>query len=208
MNTKKCLIITDVQKDFCPGGSLAVERGDIIVPVINKILSTKKFDKIIATQDWHPQNHRSFASNNAGHKAFDIVKSSSGINVLWPDHCVQGTYGAQFHDALDQNPLNIILRKGSNPELDSYSTFLENDKTTPTGLTGYLREHGITTVYLCGIASDVCVFYSALDAIHFGFKTFVIEDAVAGVDLPLGNIERNNIILKNNGVIFINSRNI
>ena len=205
MEKRKCLIITDVQKDFCPGGNLAVENGITIIPIINKITSKKSFYKIIATQDWHPENHNSFASNNIGHNAFDIVKEKDGVDVLWPDHCIKGTEGAKFHDDLIINDVDLIIRKGIHVDIDSYSTFMENDKSTITGLSGYLHEHSITEVYLCGIATDVCVYYSAMDSIKFGFKTFVIDDAVAGVDLPAGNIQRTCKVMADNGITFINS---
>ena len=205
METRRALIVTDIQKDFCPGGSLAVKDGNIIVRIINNIIKQKDFYKIIATQDWHPQHHRSFASNYKKHEAFDIINTNDGIDVLWPDHCIAGTTGAEFHDDLITEDFDLIIRKGTNPNLDSYSTFTENDKKTTTGLSGYLKEHLITEVFLCGIATDVCVFYSALDAVKAGFKTFVILDATAGVDLPEGNIDKTKNIMAEEGVIFISA---
>jgi nicotinamidase/pyrazinamidase len=205
METRRALIVTDIQKDFCPGGSLAVKDGNIIVRIINNIIKQKDFYKIIATQDWHPQHHRSFASNYKKHEAFDIINTNDGIDVLWPDHCIAGTTGAEFHDDLITENFDLIIRKGTNPNLDSYSTFTENDKKTTTGLSGYLKEHLITEVFLCEIATDVCVFYSALDAVKAGFKTFVILDATAGVDLPEGNIDKTKNIMAEEGVIFISA---
>ncbi len=208
MNIKKALIITDVQKDFCPGGSLATNDGNRIVPIINKLQQTYRFDKIIATQDWHPEGHRSFASIYDNHTPFDIIKDKRGIDVLWPDHCVAGTNGAEFHDDLITTNVDLIIRKGHNKQLDSYSTFLENDKKTETGLSGYLKTLEINTIYLCGIASDVCVYYSALDALKYQFKTHVVKDATAGVDMPEGNIEKTETIMREKGVIFVNSENL
>jgi nicotinamidase/pyrazinamidase len=187
---KKALIITDIQNDFCPGGSLATKKGAEIIERINPLSRNGNFDLIVATQDWHPANHLSFASNQKNHKAYDIIDTDHGIDVLWPDHCIAGTKGAEFHPDLDLTQINMIIRKGSNPKLDSYSTFLENDENTPTGLTGYLKEHDISDVYLCGIATDVCVYNSAIDAMNFGFNTYVIEDACAAVDVPAGSLQK------------------
>jgi len=205
---KKVLIITDIQNDFCPGGSLAVENGDKIIPIINKLSHCGIFDKIVATQDWHPQNHLSFASNQDNHEAYDIIKSQSGDDVSWPDHCIMGTKGAEFHPDLEVDIVDLIIRKGMNPNLDSYSTFLENDENTPTGLTGYLKEHEITDVYLCGIATDVCVYNSALDSVNFGFNTYVVLDASSGVDLPPGNLDKAITHMKTLGINFLESKDL
>ena len=180
------LLIVDVQNDFCPGGALAVPEGDKVVPVINKL--TGKFDVVLNTQDWHPDGHHSFASSHEGKKPYDVIKVDYGDQVLWPDHCVQGSRGAEFHPDLNINTSQLIVRKGFRKPIDSYSAFFENDKTTPTGLGGYLRERGITTIYVTGLAADFCVKWTALDAIKEGFQVNVVKDAVRGIDLD-GSLE-------------------
>jgi nicotinamidase/pyrazinamidase len=180
-NDATCLIITDVQNDFCPGGALAVPDGDAVVPVINRLAG--RFIHIVLTQDWHPREHTSFASNHPGRGPFEQIDMPYGRQVLWPDHCVQGTPGAEFHENLDVPRAALIIRKGFHTAIDSYSTFFENDRTTPTGLAGYLRERGMTRVVLVGLATDFCVGYSALDAREHGFETEVVEDACRAIDL-------------------------
>ena len=175
------LLIVDVQNDFCTGGALAVPDGDKVVPVINKIIS--KFDIVLNTQDWHPDGHHSFASSHEGKNPFDVIKVDYGDQVLWPDHCVQGSKGADFHPDLNINASQLIVRKGFRKSIDSYSAFFENDKTTPTGLAGYLQERGITTLYVTGLAADFCVKWTVLDAMKEGFQVNVVEDAVRGIDL-------------------------
>ena len=179
------LLIVDLQNDFCPGGALAVKGGDRIVPVINRIQPF--FDRVAATQDWHPVDHVSFASSHSGKKPFEPV-SLSGGDMLWPDHCVQGTKGAAFHPRLDTRAVDIIIRKGRRKDLDSYSAFFENDRRTPTGLTFYLQGLGVDRVYLTGLATDYCIYFSAMDAVHLGFSVFLIEDAVRGIDAPPGSL--------------------
>ncbi len=174
------LIVVDVQNDFCPGGALAVARGDAIVPVINDL--SARFAHVLLTQDWHPRNHTSFAGNHRGGAPFDTVEMPYGPQTLWPDHCVQGTRGAEFHGHLDVARAELVIRKGFRSEIDSYSAFFENDRKTPTGLTGYLRERGLTRLFFAGIATDVCVAYSALDSQAQGFDTVVVEDACAAID--------------------------
>lgn len=171
----KTLIIIDVQNDFMPDGPLAVSHGDLIVPVINSI--QKNFDLVVATQDWHPQNHRSFASNNEGKEPFDQILLHNIQQILWPDHCVQGTAGAELHPDLDLIKIAAIFRKGMNPEIDSYSGFYDNNHKLSTGLAGYLKEKRVTEVYFCGLAADICVYYSILDSILEGFSAILIEDA-------------------------------
>jgi len=188
MIKESALIIVDVQNDFCPGGALEVKEGDKVVPVINKI--SNRFYKVIATQDWHPENHLSFASNHPGKKVQDIIDLNGIQQVLWPVHCVQGTKGADFHPELDLRPVDLIIRKGTNPQIDSYSAFFENDKKTSTGLEYYLKGLGIKKVFLTGLATDYCVFFSAMDSVKLGFETYVIIDATRGVDFPEGNIEK------------------
>lgn len=175
------LIVVDVQNDFCPGGALAVREGDAVVPVVNRI--ARLFSHVALTQDWHPPGHRSFASTHPPRQPFETVTMPYGEQTLWPDHCVQNTPGAAFHAALDIPHAELVIRKGYRREIDSYSAFFENDRTTPTGLAGYLRERGLSHVYLCGLATDFCVNYSAVDARRLGFSVTVIESACRGIDL-------------------------
>lgn len=177
----KALLIVDIQNDFCPGGKLAVQEGDQVVPLINKIAA--QFDMVIATQDWHPAGHSSFASTHPGKNPYDTITLDYGTQVLWPDHCMQGTYGGDFHPELKTEPIQLIIRKGFRKNIDSYSAFYENDQKTVTGLKGYLKNRGIDTLYICGLATDFCVKWSALDGIKEGFKVTVIEDASRGIDL-------------------------
>lgn len=175
------LLIVDVQNDFMPGGSLAVSGGDEILPVINRV--GQQFTHVALTQDWHPAGHASFASSHPGHAPFDTVALPYGPQTLWPDHCVQGTVGAAFHADLDVPHAELIIRKGYQPDVDSYSAFFAADRATPTGLAGYLRERGFTRVVLAGLATDFCVAWSALDARRLGFAVSVMEDACRGIDL-------------------------
>jgi nicotinamidase/pyrazinamidase len=175
------LIVVDVQNDFCPGGALAVPQGDEIIPIVNGLAA--RFRNVVLTQDWHPRDHSSFASAHPGTKPFDTISVSYGPQVLWPDHCVQDTPGAAFHPALRAPHAALVLRKGFRRAIDSYSAFYENDRKTPTGLTGYLRERGLTRLFLAGLAFDFCVRYSAEDARREGFDAFVIEDACRGIGL-------------------------
>lgn len=199
----RVLIIIDVQNDFCPGGALAVESGDEVVPIINSI--QHKFDRVIATQDWHPQNQISFASNHSGKKPFDEIELNGYRQTLWPDHCVQGTKGADFHPLLNLLKIDLILRKGTSAHVDSYSAFLENDKKTKTGIDGYLTSIAADEVYICGLATDFCVFYSAMDARTFGFNTCVVIDACRGIDLPKGNVARVLDEMRSRGIRIIES---
>ncbi|MGA1179695.1 MAG: bifunctional nicotinamidase/pyrazinamidase [Marivivens sp.] len=174
------LIVIDVQNDFCPGGALAVGGGDEIIAPINALMD--QFAVTVLTQDWHPKGHSSFASSHAGAAPFSTVQMPYGEQTLWPDHCIQGTEGAAFHPAL-RTDADLILRKGMNPAIDSYSAFFENDRTTPTGLEGYLRTRGITTLTLAGLATDFCVAYSAIDAARLGFAVTVRTDLCRAIDL-------------------------
>ncbi|MEH6406085.1 MAG: bifunctional nicotinamidase/pyrazinamidase [Leeuwenhoekiella sp.] len=176
----KALIIIDLQNDFIPGGSLAVPNGDEIVDVINKL--QHKFDLVIATQDWHPENHSSFAKNHDGAKEFEIIDLNGLNQVLWPVHCVQSTHGAKFHPDLEVTKIETIFRKGTNPALDSYSGFFDNAHLKSTGLQGYLKDKGVTEVYFCGLAAEFCVFYSIKDAVESGFSAYLIEDATRALD--------------------------
>jgi len=175
------ILVIDVQNDFCPGGALAVERGDEVVPEINRIL--RSYPVRVFTQDWHPLGHSSFASSHKGKAAFDTIQMPYGPQVLWPDHCVQGSDGADFHEDLHVEPADLILRKGFRPEIDSYSAFFENDQTTPTGLEGYLRTRGVNKITLAGLATDFCVAWSALDAARLGFEVRVKLAACRAIDL-------------------------
>lgn len=177
----EALIVVDVQNDFLPGGALAIPDSDFILPVVNALMM--RFHHVILTQDWHPQNHQSFASNHHGFSAYDTITVDYGPQTLWPDHCVQGSEGAALHGSLPVDKAEMIIRKGTNPEIDSYSAFFENDRKTPTGLRGYLKERGIKKLTFCGLATDFCVAYSALDAKNCGFDVSVALAACAGLDL-------------------------
>ncbi|WP_420327012.1 bifunctional nicotinamidase/pyrazinamidase [Mameliella sp.] len=175
------LIVIDVQNDFCPGGALAVERGDEIVQPINALMA--EFDAVVLTQDWHPAGHSSFASTHEGKAPFDMVEMPYGPQVLWPDHCIQGSPGANFHTELEVDRADLIIRKGFRPAIDSYSAFFENDHQTPTGLEGYLRTRGIDRLTMVGLATDFCVNFSAVDAAKLGFAVTVRQDLCRGIDL-------------------------
>ena len=175
------LIVVDVQNGFTPGGNLAVANADEIIPKINQL--AQKFEHIVLTQDWHPDQHISFADNHDNKVPFETIELPYGTQVLWPKHCVQGTHDAEFHPDLDVPTAQLIIRKGFHADIDSYSAFMEADRKTPTGLKGYLTEHQIDTVYIVGIATDFCVAWTALDAAQMGFKTYVIEDACKAIDL-------------------------
>lgn len=178
---KSALIIVDVQNDFCPGGALAVPEGDQVVPLINQMVGD--FGTVVLTQDWHPKDHLSFASQHSGAAPMEMVTMPYGDQVLWPDHCVQGSFGADFHRDLNTEAAHLTIRKGFRKQIDSYSAFFENDRTTPTGLSGYLKSLGIETVVLTGLATDFCVYYSALDAVAQGFDVVLEERACRGIDL-------------------------
>ena len=175
------LIVVDVQNCFLPGGSLAVKEGDQVIPVINRI--AKGFENVVMTQDWHTPHHVSFASTHEGKKPFEVIKLAYGNQVLWPDHCVQGTEGAQISKDINIPHAELVIRKGYHNEVDSYSAFLEADKETRTGLGGYLKERGIDTVFVTGLATDFCVGWTAIDARHAGLTVYVVEDACRGIDV-------------------------
>ncbi|MEP5731473.1 MAG: bifunctional nicotinamidase/pyrazinamidase [Sulfitobacter sp.] len=177
----RALIVIDVQNDFCPDGALAVPDGDVIVEGINALMG--EFDAVILTQDWHPAGHSSFASSHVGKTPYDLIDMPYGPQVLWPDHCIQGTTGAAFHPQLDDDRADLIIRKGYNPDIDSYSAFFENDHKTPTGLEGYLRTRGATELTLVGLALDFCVNFSAVDAAKLGFDVKVRQDLCRAIDL-------------------------
>jgi nicotinamidase/pyrazinamidase len=181
MKAHTALLVIDVQNDFCPGGALAVADGDAVVPLINSL--ARRFGTVVITQDWHPADHVSFAAQHPGRQAFESIELPYGHQTLWPTHCVMGSAGAALHPGLDIPQASLIIRKGSNRLIDSYSAFLEADRTTRTGLDGYLSSRGITEVVLCGLATDYCVAWSAEDAVRFGLKATVIEDACRVIDL-------------------------
>ncbi len=168
------LLVVDIQNDFCPDGALAVPKGDEVVPVVNRV--ARLFEHVILTQDWHPKGHSSFASNYPDKKPYDTIELSYGSQILWPDHCVQGTWGAEFHKDLDIPHCQLITRKGFHREIDSYSAFFENDQKTPTGLEGYLLQRGFKRLFVAGLATDYCVLYTTLDAVRLGFEVYVIEE--------------------------------
>lgn len=180
-NARDLLLVVDIQNDFCPGGALAVPDGDAVVAPINRLMD--RFDRVVLTQDWHPPGHGSFASRHEGKAPFESVEMPYGLQTLWPDHCVQGSAGAAFHADLRTDPAEMILRKGIHPTIDSYSAFRENDRTTETGLAGYLRGRGIARLFICGLATDYCVAWSALDAVAAGFETSVLLGACRAIDL-------------------------
>ena len=196
------LIVIDVQNDFCPGGALAVPGGDEIVAPINAIMD--EFNAVILTQDWHPAGHSSFASSHVGKNPFDLAEMPYGPQVLWPDHCVQGTQGAAFHPDLRIEG-DLIIRKGFRSAIDSYSAFFENDRRTPTGLEYYLKGVGIRKVYLTGLGQDFCVYYSAKDALRLGLETIMVEDATRGLDQPEGSLAGKMEDLEESGLGLISS---
>ena len=194
----QALIVIDVQNDFCPGGALAVAQGDAIIPQINALMG--QFNTVVLTQDWHPADHSSFAANHAGAAPFSTVQMPYGAQTLWPSHCVQGTKGAEFHPALRSDLAQLVLRKGFRAAIDSYSALFENDKTTPTGLDGYLRARGVTGLTLVGLAADYCVAFSALDAVAQGFDVTVLQDACRAIDLD-GSLARQQQAMAAAGVV-------
>jgi len=199
------LLVVDVQNDFCPGGALAVPDGDQVVPVINALAG--KFAHVVLTQDWHPAGHHSFTTSHPGTKPFDTVEVSYGPQIMWPDHCVQGTRGAAFRDDLLTDRAELVLRKGYHREIDSYSAFYENDRKTHTGLAGYLRERGFKRVFATGLAFDFCVRYSAEDAHREGFESIVIEDACRSIDLN-GSVADTQALFKKLGIRCIKASEI
>lgn len=201
----EAFLIIDVQNDFCPGGALAVADGDAVVPVINRL--QERFETVVLTQDWHPADHQSFASNHAGAEPFSMTEMPYGPQVLWPDHCVQGTAGAELHAGLETDRAKLLIRKGFRSAIDSYSAFFENDHKTVTGLAGYLRERGIGTLTMAGLATDFCVRFSAVDAAKLGFKVRVIEDACRAIDLE-GSLAAAMAEMKEHGVAIVASNSL
>ncbi len=203
----RALLVIDVQNDFCPGGSLAVPDGDRVVPVVNRL--APRFAKVVATQDWHPPGHVSFASSHPGAAVFQTVDLPGGLQqMLWPEHCLAGSRGAELHPALQTAAITLLVRKGTRAELDSYSAFFENDRRTPTGLGACLRELGCGELYLCGLATDVCVYYSAQDALRLGFAVRLVQDACRGIDQPAGSLQERLQELARAGVKIVDSREV
>ncbi|MFN3429393.1 MAG: bifunctional nicotinamidase/pyrazinamidase [Candidatus Sericytochromatia bacterium] len=199
----KALILVDIQNDFCPGGALAVHEGDRIVHVVNRLLP--HFDLVVATQDWHPEAHGSFASNHEGKNPGDMHELAGLPQVMWPNHCVQKTEGAEFHPELDLKPVEAVFRKGTDPAIDSYSGFYDNGRKKSTGLVGYFKDKGVTEVHVVGLATDYCVKFTALDAHQAGFATTVIEDATRGVNLAAGDVDRAIAEMKAAGINVVTS---
>ncbi len=199
------LLVVDVQNDFCPGGQLAVEEGDLVVPLINQMAA--RFMHVALTQDWHPKNHSSFANQHDGKNPYDSVEMCYGPQTLWPDHCVQGSEGAAFHPALDTSRASVVIRKGMRQEVDSYSAFAENDRKTQTGLAGYLSALGIERIYLSGLALDFCVAWSAVDARRHGFAAIVVEDATRPVNLP-GTVEAARTSFAEHGIDVVSTESL
>jgi nicotinamidase/pyrazinamidase len=202
---KRVLIVVDVQNDFCPGGALAVPEGDKVVPIINRLAQSEYFYLVVATQDRHPQNHLSFASQHDGKTPGDVIDLNGAPQVLWPDHCVQKSHGAEFAASLKTENIRRVFQKGEKRDVDSYSGFYDNDHCTSSGLDEYLKAQNVTDVYVCGLATDYCVKYSALDAQRFGFKTFLIEDASRGVNLRPRDVENAVAEMRGAGVGIVQS---
>jgi nicotinamidase/pyrazinamidase len=199
-----CLIIVDVQNDFLPGGALAVKDGDLVIPVINNLQN--KFDLVVATQDWHPADHKSFASSHRGKNTFEVIELDGLSQVLWPDHCVQETKGAEFSSELTTKRIEAIFRKGMNKNIDSYSGFFDNGKKKSTGMGDYLKGRAVTSVFVCGLAADYCVYFTAKDALELGFQSTIISDATKAIDEE--NFKMAMEDYKFNGGKLVNSQNI
>lgn len=202
--SRTALILVDIQNDFIPGGALPARDGAEVVPVANRLM--QHFDLVVASQDWHPPDHLSFASNHAGKSPGDLIELSGLEQVLWPDHCVQGSTGAEFHVDLDTDRIDHVVRKGEDPRIDSYSCFFDNGHLKATGLEDYLRSHDVEKVHVCGLATDYCVKFSALDAVRLGFDTTVVTDACRGVELNPGDIDRAFEEMRRAGVKLVRSQ--
>ncbi len=202
----KALILTDLQNDFCPGGALPVPDGHAVIPLANRL--QRHFDLVVATQDWHPADHGSFAANHPGRQPGEVIELGGLPQILWPVHCVQSTSGADFHPGLDTSKLDQVFRKGTDPQIDSYSCFFDNGHRKSTGLGEYLSQKGVTDVYLCGLALDYCVKFSALDAVAQGFTTWLIEDACRGIDREPGDVARAMEQMRGQGVQVVRSEEL
>jgi nicotinamidase/pyrazinamidase len=202
----KVLIIVDVQNDFCPGGTLPVPDGDRIVEVINRI--QPEFDLVVATQDWHPASHGSFAANHPGCRPGEQIELAGMPQVLWPVHCVQGTLGAELHPKLDRTQIARVFHKGTDPNIDSYSGFFDNGHRSSTGMGDYLKSQNVTEVHVCGLATDYCVKFTAIDAVGMGFKTYLVEDACRGVELQQGDVRQAIHQMREQGVTVIDAKEL
>ena len=202
----RALVLIDIQNDFMPGGALAVPDGDAVVPIANALMA--RFSHVVATQDWHPPEHGSFASQHSGREPGERIELDGLPQVLWPDHCIQGTQGAAFVEQLDTGKLDRVIRKGSNPEVDSYSGFADNGQRIQTELHGHLQQAGVAELYLCGVATDYCVKFTAMDAVERGYRTYLVTDACRGVELSPGDIARALEELAEAGVEFVESREL
>lgn len=198
----KALVVIDMQQDFCPGGALAVPEGDALLPGINALMA--EADAVVLTQDWHPAGHSSFATSHAGKSPYELIEMPYGAQVLWPDHCIHGSLGAQFHPDLQTDRADLVIRKGYNPDIDSYSAFFENDHKTPTGLEGYLRTRGIVELEMVGLALDFCVHFSAVDAAKLGFRVTVRQDLCRAIDLD-GSLTAALQVMQTTGVQLVTS---
>ncbi|MBX2873224.1 MAG: bifunctional nicotinamidase/pyrazinamidase [Saprospiraceae bacterium] len=202
----KALLLIDLQIDFCPGGALEVKEGDQVIPIANALMD--QFELVVATQDWHPANHGSFAANHPWRKPGQVIDLHGLQQVLWPIHCVQESFGAKFHPTLNESGITKVFVKGTDPTIDSYSGFFDNGHRKATGMGDYLKEQGVTEVYVMGLATDYCVKFTALDAIELGFETSLIEDAARGVNLTEGDVERAVAEMKSKGVKIIGSASL
>lgn len=202
----RCLILVDIQNDFLPGGALAVPEGDLVVPVVNRLIP--QYDLVVATQDWHPENHRSFAANHPGRNVFEQIDLNGLPQTLWPVHCVQNTGGACFATGLEMRRIARVFPKGTNPEVDSYSGFFDNGGKQPTGMGEWLKQRGVEEIHVCGLATDYCVKFTALDGLKLGFKVSVIEDACRGINLPPGSVAKTLSELQTAGATIANSKEL
>lgn len=202
----KALILVDLQNDFCPGGALPVPEGDRVIPVVNRLLG--RFDLIVATQDWHPPDHGSFAANHPGRKAGEVIELNGLPQILWPVHCVQNTPGAEFHPGLERSRIDRVFQKGTDPAIDSYSGFFDNGRRKATGLADFLREQHVSDVFVCGLATDYCVKATALDAAALGLRTHLVEDACRGVERRPGDVARAIAEMRAAGVMVVESEGV
>lgn len=203
---RAALIIVDVQQDFCPGGALAVPQGDEVVPVINRLQPS--FELVVATQDWHPADHCSFAANHPGRQVGEVIEVGGVPQILWPVHCVQGSQGAEFHPSLQTQRIAAVFQKGTDPGIDSYSGFFDNARRRATGLDEFLRQQGVGRIFVCGLATDYCVKFTCLDGVALGYRVYLIEDACRGVDLAPGDVARALEDMQRAGVVVLKSRDI
>jgi nicotinamidase/pyrazinamidase len=209
MNTQRtALIVVDIQNDFLSGGALAVRNGDQVVPIANRLIASGEFDVVVATQDWHPSNHKSFAANHAGAVPGDVIDLNHLQQVLWPVHCVQNTRGADFAAGLQMAGVDKIIRKGSNPNIDSYSGFFDNGHRRATGLAEYLEANAVSDLYVLGLATDYCVKFTALDGVRLGFNVHLIEDGCRGVELIRGDVEKAILAMRDAGVEILQSEQV